>query len=166
MPPTKAGQAEPSLQGSRGRSPSSPPAGGETLYRLRAPLGVNCIADARGGSPAIEGFPLSTATRLIFKTSQCDVLNTTNFILFKTVHRTVLKSKMLGLKGERPLLQGVPLLKTSLRLVFNSPLCGAPNDKDFALCGGRPKGFSPFGNLASAAALDQLYKPNVTMLLR
>ncbi|MCM1024071.1 MAG: hypothetical protein NC395_08450, partial [Prevotella sp.] len=30
------------------------------------------------------------------------------------------------------------------------------NERDFALCGARPKGFSPFGNLASCAQLDQL----------
>ena len=50
--------------------------------------------------------------------------------------------------------------------------CSVLNDKDFAallkLTYGqlRPKGSSPFGNLASAAALDQLYKQNATMLLR
>ncbi|MBD5146047.1 MAG: hypothetical protein HDT21_09135 [Ruminococcus sp.] len=30
------------------------------------------------------------------------------------------------------------------------------DEKDFALCGARPKGPSPFGNLASWAQMDQL----------
>ncbi|MBD5146024.1 MAG: hypothetical protein HDT21_09015 [Ruminococcus sp.] len=30
------------------------------------------------------------------------------------------------------------------------------NERDFAACGRRPKGSSPFGNLASWAQLDQL----------
>ncbi|MBD5146979.1 MAG: hypothetical protein HDT21_13905 [Ruminococcus sp.] len=30
------------------------------------------------------------------------------------------------------------------------------DEKDFAVCGRRPKGSSPFGNLASCAQLDQL----------
>ncbi|MDE6745202.1 MAG: hypothetical protein K2J72_01045 [Oscillospiraceae bacterium] len=34
--------------------------------------------------------------------------------------------------------------------------CSVWNEKDFAACGRRPKGSSPFGNLASWAQLDQL----------
>ncbi|MBD5147006.1 MAG: hypothetical protein HDT21_14050 [Ruminococcus sp.] len=36
--------------------------------------------------------------------------------------------------------------------------CSVSDEKDFALCGGRPKGSSPFGNLAGWAQLDQLHK--------
>ncbi|MBD5146874.1 MAG: hypothetical protein HDT21_13350 [Ruminococcus sp.] len=34
--------------------------------------------------------------------------------------------------------------------------CSVLDEKDFAVCGRRPKGSSPFGNLASCAQLDQL----------
>ncbi|MBD5144300.1 MAG: hypothetical protein HDT21_00005 [Ruminococcus sp.] len=38
----------------------------------------------------------------------------------------------------------------------SSPLSPFRTKGDFAVCGRRPKGSSPFGNLASWAQLDQL----------
>ncbi|MBD5145961.1 MAG: hypothetical protein HDT21_08690 [Ruminococcus sp.] len=38
----------------------------------------------------------------------------------------------------------------------SSPLSPFRTKGDFAACGRRPKGFSPFGSLASCAQLDQL----------